>query len=97
MHGRRLARAADAEESEDLTDIEARAADDRVQTVHVQAAAEVALYLLNEKRSSIAAIESDNHVLVRIEADEDLKAGEFNIEGRADGALAPAATWRNGV
>jgi ribonuclease E len=65
--------------------IEARAADDRVQTVHVEAAAEVALYLLNEKRSSIAAIESDNHVLVRIEADEDLKAGEFNIEGRADG------------
>ncbi|MEY4783135.1 MAG: hypothetical protein RIR41_1070 [Pseudomonadota bacterium] len=65
--------------------IEARAADDRVQTVHVNAAAEVALYLLNEKRSSIAAIESDNHVLVRIEADEDLKAGEFNIEGRADG------------
>ena len=67
--------------------IEARAADDRVQTVHVNAAAEVALYLLNEKRSSIAAIESDNHVLVRIEADEDLKAGEFNIEGRADGSV----------
>jgi ribonuclease E len=65
--------------------IEARAADDRVQTVHVEAAPEVALYLLNEKRSSIATIESDNHVLVRIEADEDLKAGEFNIEGRADG------------
>ena len=65
--------------------IEARAADDRVQTVHVDAASEVALYLLNEKRSSIAAIESDNHVLVRIEADEDLKAGEFKIEGRADG------------
>ncbi len=70
--------------------IEARAADDRVQTVHVEAASEVALYLLNEKRSSIAAIESDNHVLVRIEADEDLKAGEFNIEGRADGnVVAP--------
>ena len=65
--------------------IEARAADDRVQTVHVEAAPEVALYLLNEKRSSIANIESDNHVLVRIEADEDLKTGEFNIEGRADG------------
>jgi len=65
--------------------IEARAADDRVQTVHVEAAPEVALYLLNEKRSAIADIESDNHVLVRIEADEDLKAGEFKIEGRADG------------
>ena len=68
-----------------LRTIEARAADDRVQTVHVDAAADVALYLLNEKRSAIADIESDNHVAVRIEADEDLKAGEFNIEGRADG------------
>jgi len=65
--------------------IEARAADDRVQSVHVSASSEVALYLLNEKRSSIADIEADCHVAVRIEADEDLKAGEFNIEGRADG------------
>ncbi len=65
--------------------IEARAADDRVQSVYVSASSEVALYLLNEKRSSIADIEADCHVAVRIEADEDLKAGEFNIEGRADG------------
>ncbi len=70
-----------------LRTIEARAADDRVQTVHVEAASEVALYLLNEKRSSIADIEADCHVLVRIEADEDLKAGEFKIEGRADGVV----------
>jgi len=68
-----------------LRTVEARAADDRVESVHVDAAAEVALYLLNEKRSSIAAIEADCHVSVRIEADEDLKTGEFKIEGRADG------------
>ncbi|MEQ1783794.1 MAG: Rne/Rng family ribonuclease, partial [Hyphomonadaceae bacterium] len=67
--------------------IEARAADDRVQSVYVSASSEVALYLLNEKRSSIADIEADCHVAVRIEADEDLKAGEFNIEGRADGNI----------
>jgi ribonuclease E len=65
--------------------VEARAADDRVESVHVNAAPEVALYLLNEKRSSIANIEADCHVAVRIEADEDLKTGEFNIEGRAGG------------
>jgi ribonuclease E len=65
--------------------IEARAADDRVQAVHVDAAPDVALYLLNEKRAEIAEIEREAHVIVRIEADEDLKAGEFNIEGRADG------------
>ncbi len=68
-----------------LRTVEARAADDRVESVHVDAAPEVALYLLNEKRSSIADIESDCHVAVRIEADEDLKTGEFKIEGRADG------------
>lgn len=65
--------------------VEARAADDRVESVHVEAASEVALYLLNEKRSSIANIEADCHVAVRIEADEDLKTGEFKIEGRAGG------------
>ena len=68
-----------------LRTIEARAADDRVQTVHVDAAPDVALYLLNEKRAMIADIERECHVVVRIEADEDLKAGEFNIEGRAEG------------
>ena len=68
-----------------LRTVEARAADDRVESVHVEAAPEVALYLLNEKRSSIAAIEADCHVAVRIEADEDLKTGEFKIEGRAEG------------
>ncbi|MFT3724958.1 MAG: Rne/Rng family ribonuclease [Hyphomonadaceae bacterium] len=68
-----------------LRTVEARAADDRVESVHVDAAPEVALYLLNEKRTSIADIENDCHVSVRIEADEDLKTGEFKIEGRADG------------
>ncbi|MEZ6028219.1 MAG: Rne/Rng family ribonuclease [Hyphomonadaceae bacterium] len=68
-----------------LRTIEARAADDRVQTVHVEAAPEVALYLLNEKRAQIADIERECHVVVRIEADEDLKTGEFKIEGRAEG------------
>lgn len=68
-----------------LRTIEARAADDRVESVHVKASPEVALYLLNEKRTSIAEIEADSHVAVRIEADEDLKTGEFTIEGRADG------------
>jgi ribonuclease E len=72
-----------------LRAVEARAADDRVESVHVEAAPEVALYLLNEKRSSIAAIESSCHVSVRIEADEDLKTGEFSIEGRADGEAIP--------
>jgi len=68
-----------------LRTVEARAADDRVESVHVEASPDVALYLLNEKRSSIAAIEADCHVSVRIEAEEDLKTGEFKIEGRADG------------
>ena len=72
-----------------LRAVEARAADDRVETVHVEAAPDVALYLLNEKRSAIAAVEADCHVAVRIEANEDLKTGEYTIEGRADGEAVP--------
>ncbi|HVY88218.1 MAG TPA: Rne/Rng family ribonuclease [Hyphomonadaceae bacterium] len=68
-----------------LRAIEARAADDRVESVHVEAAPEVALYLLNEKRTSIADIERSCHVAVRIEANDEFKTGEFAIEGRADG------------
>ncbi len=72
-----------------LRAVEARAADDRVEAVHVEAAPDVALYLLNEKRASIAAVEADCHVQVRIEANEDLKTGEFTIEGRAGGEVVP--------
>jgi ribonuclease E len=65
--------------------IEARAADDRVDQVLAQAAPDVALYILNEKRSSIAVIEAANSVTVRIEANNELKAGDCELESRADG------------
>ncbi|MBI1361652.1 MAG: Rne/Rng family ribonuclease [Alphaproteobacteria bacterium] len=67
--------------------IEARAADDRVDTINVGAPPEVALYILNEKRASIAGIESSCHVSVRIEANATLKAGESEIEASADGEV----------
>jgi ribonuclease E len=68
-----------------LRTIDARAADDRVDTVHVDAPPEVALYLLNEKRGPIAHIEHACHVNVRIDSSAQYKTGEFGIEGRADG------------
>jgi ribonuclease E len=68
-----------------LRTIEARAADDRVDTINVQAPPEVALYILNEKRASIASIEDTCHVSVRIEANATHKPGEFAIEASADG------------
>ena len=68
-----------------LRSLEARAADDRVDTINVGAPPEVALYILNEKRATIASIESDCHVSVRIEANPNLKAGEFEINASAEG------------
>jgi ribonuclease E len=68
-----------------LRTLEARAADDRVDTINVSAPSDVALYILNEKRSTIASIEGECHVSVRIEAAPDLKAGEFEIDASADG------------
>ncbi|MEX1146867.1 MAG: ribonuclease E/G, partial [Sphingomonadales bacterium] len=57
-------------------------------SIHMSTA--VALYLLNEKRAPIAEIERECHVVVRIEAEEDLKTGEFKIEGRAEGNVIQA-------
>jgi ribonuclease E len=74
-----------------LRTIEARAADDRVQTVHVQAAQRSrALPAQREARVRSPNIERECHVVVRIEADEDLKTGSFNIEGRAEGECHPS-------
>jgi ribonuclease E len=68
-----------------LRTIEARAADDRVDEIHVDAPPEVALYILNEKRTTIADVEEVCHVSVRIEAQQGLKAGEYEIEATHDG------------
>jgi ribonuclease E len=68
-----------------LRTIEARAADDRVDEIHVDAPPEVALYILNEKRTTIADVEELCHVSVRIEAEQRLKAGEYEIEATHDG------------
>ena len=65
--------------------IEARAADDKVDTVQVQAPSDVAIYILNEKRASIAEIEKKNGVVVRIEADPDLAVGDFKMDSQSKG------------
>jgi ribonuclease E len=48
-------------------------------TIEARAATEVALYLLNEKRDALAAIEDNRHVRVRVSAGEGLNAGDFEI------------------
>ncbi|MEZ5936669.1 MAG: Rne/Rng family ribonuclease [Hyphomonadaceae bacterium] len=65
--------------------IEARAADPKVDTVLAEAPSEVALYILNEKRSDIAEIESANDVIVRIETNTELRPGDCELESRSDG------------
>ncbi len=65
--------------------IEARAADDKVDTVQVQAPSDVAIYILNEKRASIAEIEKSNDVVVRIEADAEIAVGDFKMDSQSKG------------
>jgi ribonuclease E len=70
--------------------IEARAADERVDNVYVQAPSDVALYILNEKRATIAEIERRNEITVRIEANATMKSGDATVDARdEDGDIAP--------
>jgi ribonuclease E len=52
--------------------------------LQARAAADVALYLLNEKRDALAAIEANRHVRVRVDAGEGLTPGDFEINVGAD-------------
>lgn len=53
-------------------------------TIEVRTATEVALYLLNEKRDALAAIEEFRHVRVRIMASSEMSSGDFEINVGAD-------------
>lgn len=52
--------------------------------IEVRAAADVALYLLNEKREALAALEINRHVRVRIVAGQGLTPPDFEINVSAD-------------
>ncbi|MFO0203055.1 MAG: ribonuclease E/G, partial [Alphaproteobacteria bacterium] len=51
----------------------------RHREIEVRTATDVALYLLNEKREALAALEDANKVRVRIIASSELHAGDFEI------------------
>jgi ribonuclease E len=53
-------------------------------TIEVRTATEVALYLLNEKREGLAALEENRHVRIRITAASDMTPGDFEINVGAD-------------
>ena len=53
-------------------------------TIEARTATDVALYLLNEKREALAAIEDNRHVRVRITASSEMTAGDFEINVGAD-------------
>ena len=52
--------------------------------LEARAATDVALYLLNEKRDAIAALETNNRVTVRVLAAANLAPGDFEIHTHAD-------------
>ena len=53
-------------------------------TIEARTATEVALYLLNEKREALAAIEENRHVRVRVSAAGGMTSGDFEINIGAD-------------
>jgi ribonuclease E len=53
-------------------------------TIEARTAAQVALYLLNEKRDALAAIEQNRHVRVRVSAGEGMTPGDFEINVGAE-------------
>ncbi|GIK49579.1 MAG: ribonuclease E/G [Hyphomonadaceae bacterium] len=53
-------------------------------TIEARTAAEVALYLLNEKRDALATIEELRHVRVRIAAASEMSSSDFEINVGAD-------------
>jgi ribonuclease E len=52
--------------------------------LEARAAAGVALYLLNEKRDALAALEANRHVRVRVGAGDGMAPGDFEINVGAD-------------
>jgi len=74
-------------------------------TIEARTATSVALYLLNEKRQAIGAIEANRNVIVRVSAGEGMNSGDFEIgigeeaaiegEGYESETPAPAPPSRN--
>jgi len=63
-----------------LRALDEAAAKEKGRTIDASASAGVALYLLNEKREALAQLEANRRVRVRVSANEELHAGEFEID-----------------
>ncbi len=72
-----------------LRAIEERAADKRVEKVSAEAPADVALYILNNKREAITLMEETTGVDVVIETNDHLMPGDFEIEATSRGKVIP--------
>jgi ribonuclease E len=62
-----------------LRALDETAAKQKNREIEARTATETALYLLNEKRDAIAAIEENRHVRVRVSAAGDMHSGDFEI------------------
>jgi ribonuclease E len=62
-----------------LRALDETAAKEKGHTIEANASTGVALYLLNEKRETLAQVEANRRVRVRITAREELHAGDFEI------------------
>ncbi len=67
-----------------LRALDETAAKETGRAIAAAASPAVALYLLNEKRETLATLEANRRVRIRIGANNDLHAGEFEIRAGAD-------------
>jgi ribonuclease E len=63
-----------------LRALDEAAARQKGRTIGARTAADVALYLLNEKRQALAIIESNRGVRVRVGADTEMQSGDFELD-----------------
>jgi len=86
-----------------LRALDEAAAKKKNRLIEARTAADTAIYLLNEKRGALAAIEDNNSVRVRIGASPAMHSGDFELivldgglEGEPEEAEAEAAPARSG-
>jgi ribonuclease E len=87
-----------------LRALDEAAAKQKNREIEARTATDVALYLLNEKREALAALEDANHVRVRITAASELHAGDFEIniavgayeDDEAEAEVSPQPQRRGG-
>ncbi len=77
-----------------LRAIEARAASGGLLSLSIEAPADVAIYLLNNKRDALSEIEAQLGVAIEIKSSADMQVGDFEVAAEKDPDAKPEARRR---